>query len=194
MAHPSGLALVPLLCNHLFSCLSSEQISPDGSVGSLRRCAGQAQRRCNMKGAHGCSHRGLPLPGADRFSPAWQERRGPNPHFREKVFSEKSKNQKHDLVINKKYWRRRGGGSGPWPGRVERGLGTPSPAQGVGAPQVHGRGIVVSLQLPGFPYPIPDSRSKTTGFSIPSPEEGRKRGPILARPPQLSEGRGDRTH
>lgn len=109
------------------------------------------------------------------LSPAWQERRGPNPHFRES-FLRKSKNQKHDLVINKKYWRRRAVAQAlAWQGG--RGLGTPSPCPGVGPPSAWkgNRGSAFSFQAS---LSIPDSRSKTTGFSIPSPEEGRKRGPI----------------
>ena len=88
-----------------------------------------------MQGAHRFSHRGLPLPGSDRFSPTWQERRGPNPHFKEKVFSEKVKNQKHDLVINKKYWRRRGGGSGPCLAGWRGDSGLPALPRGGGPPR-----------------------------------------------------------
>ena len=62
------------------------------------------------------------------------------------------------------------------------------PCPGVGAPHVHQRGIAGQPSVSRLPLSHSRQRKHTTGFSILSPEGGRKRELILARPPQLSEG------
>ena len=113
------------------------------------------------------------------------------------VFSAKVKNQKQDLVTNKKHWRRRGAIQGPdlagasaQAGGWRQDSGRPALPRGWGPPKCTEGESLVSLQFLGFSYPTADSGSTMTGFFIPRPEGGRKGGLILASLPQLSEGRG----